>query len=357
MTKKTVGYVELEWICPNCGARNPGSVKSCLACGAPQPENVQFEQPQDAGLLEDDAKIDSAKKGPDIHCPYCGTRNPGDALTCIQCGGDLVEGMRRASGQVIGAFSPEAAPLAPVICPACGTENPASNKTCSACGANLAAQPDSARLPGKQPAKKKKLWLLIPLIAFILLCCGLVFGFAFRTNQSTGLVRDVAWERSIIVQEFGDVTLEAWRDELPQGAAPLSCKQELRSTVDEPVAGAKEICGTPYSVDTGSGFAEVVQDCKYEVYEDYCKYTAREWKDGETLVAEGQGYDPYWPALQLGAGQREGERAETYRVFFETDDGIKEFTTSDENLFAQLQPGTQWTLEMNLFGAVVSVRR
>lgn len=363
MSQKKLGYVELEWSCPNCGGRNLGSSKTCKACGSPQPENVQFEQAHGTQLLEDEQKIASAKKGADIHCPYCGTRNAADALACIQCGGDFVGGTRREAGRVVGAFSAQAEPLAPIICPGCGTENPGERKTCSACGANLKADVAPVGLTAKQAgegkpdARKKAWWLLIPLGAFILLCCGLVFAFAFRTSELTGVVRDVTWERSITIQELGDVTREDWRDELPQGAQPLSCTEKLRATQNQPAPGAREVCGTPYSKETGSGFAEVVQDCVYEVYDDYCQYTAQDWKDIDLVVTQGNDFSPVWPQVQLTVGQREGERTETYRVLFDTEDGIKEFTTSNESLYKQLLPGTEWTLEFNVFGAVVSVRR
>jgi hypothetical protein len=361
MSRRKIGYVELEWNCPNCGGRNPGSVKTCRACGGPQPEDVQFEQAQGAALIEDESKIERAKKGADIHCPYCGTRNLGDAATCVQCGGDLSEGARRAAGRVVGAFDMQAEPLPPVTCPSCGTENSGENKTCSACGGLLAQQTAATSPSGDKPETPKKKtpskWLFVVMALFLCLCCGLIALFALRTSETTGVVRDVAWERSIVIQVMGDVTLEDWRDELPAGVQPLSCRQELRETRDEPVSGAKEVCGTPYSVDTGSGFAEVVQDCVYEVYDDYCEYVSSDWMTGETLKAEGRDYNPYWPQVQLTSDEREGERTERYRVYFETDEGVKEYSTSNESLFMQFQPGTTWTLEYNAFGAVVSVRR
>jgi ribosomal protein L40E len=360
MAQKTIGYVELEWACPNCGAKNPGTAKTCKACGAPQPQNVQFEQAPDAQLLEDEAKIARAQKGPDIHCPYCGTRNPADAASCAQCGGDLAEGTRRTAGQVIGAFSTSPVTVEPVHCPHCGTENPGTNKTCRACGANLksgAPAPAAPTSPTKPKPAPKALWLLIPLGAMLLLCCGLLFAFAFRTSESRGVVQSATWERIINIQAQVEVTREAWWDELPQGTQPNSCTEKLRRTENQPVANAREVCGTPYSKDTGSGFAEVVQDCVYEVYEDYCQYTAREWRDVDAAVASGNDYNPYWPQPQLKSGQREGERTEKYRILFSTDEGPKEFSTSNESLFRELQPGTEWTLEMNVFGAIVSVRR
>ncbi len=42
------------------------------------------------------AKIASA--GADIHCGFCGTRNPATATICSQCGADLKEGKARQAG-------------------------------------------------------------------------------------------------------------------------------------------------------------------------------------------------------------------------------------------------------------------
>jgi hypothetical protein len=53
MTRKTVGYVQLEWACPRCETRNPGPQKFCNGCGGPQPPDVKFEQPAQEKLLTD----------------------------------------------------------------------------------------------------------------------------------------------------------------------------------------------------------------------------------------------------------------------------------------------------------------
>ena len=44
MAKKTLGYEELQWTCPSCGGINPGPQNTCGSCGAPQPDDVKFEQ-------------------------------------------------------------------------------------------------------------------------------------------------------------------------------------------------------------------------------------------------------------------------------------------------------------------------
>jgi hypothetical protein len=68
--RRTLGYIQNEWTCPNCNTRNKGSIKTCENCGAPQPENVKFELPSEQKFVTDEASIQAAKAGADIHCPF-----------------------------------------------------------------------------------------------------------------------------------------------------------------------------------------------------------------------------------------------------------------------------------------------
>jgi hypothetical protein len=56
--------------------RNPGLKKTCQSCGSPQPTDVAFQSKADEQLITDAQKLEQAKKGPDIHCGFCGARNP-----------------------------------------------------------------------------------------------------------------------------------------------------------------------------------------------------------------------------------------------------------------------------------------
>ena len=47
MARKDLGFVELEWTCPNCKTRNPGLTKTCQSCGSPQPADVEFQSKAD----------------------------------------------------------------------------------------------------------------------------------------------------------------------------------------------------------------------------------------------------------------------------------------------------------------------
>ena len=66
-----------------------GTAATCQGCGAPQPSDVKFEQVQGQAVTQDETLKKIVEAGPDIHCPYCGARNPGSAKVFVQCGGDL----------------------------------------------------------------------------------------------------------------------------------------------------------------------------------------------------------------------------------------------------------------------------
>jgi hypothetical protein len=196
--------------------------------------------------------------------------------------------------------------------------------------------------------------MAIPILGLLAMCC-LVIGFVFfRTTDLLGVVQTVSWQRSIAIEAQRDVTSENWQDQLPANAKVLSCQQKYRRRQDSPIQGSREVCSTQL-VDQGNGAAKVVESCYYEVYDNYCKYQALEWQQVDQALAHGIDLNPVWPQVNLLNGQRQGERIETYKVDFQTKDGPKQFSTSDSALFAQLEPGTQWTLSVNTLGAIVKV--
>jgi ribosomal protein L40E len=362
MAKKTLGYEELQWTCPNCGGINPGPEKVCGQCGAPQPDDVKFEQVKGAELTQDEAVAARVEAGPDIHCPYCEARNPGNAETCSQCGGDLVEGERREHGKVLGAYREEA--IGKIPCPHCGAENLENAKTCLQCGGSMATQedirqfPDSARdIPRKsEPQKTKRLPIGLILILVLVCLAAAVFLFlSMRTEAVVGTVSSVGWERTIPIEALVPVESRDWRDQIPSEAEILSCKQEVRSVESEPQPNSEEVCGTPYSVDTGSGYAEVVQDCEYRVYDDFCTYSIIEWSEIDIVILTGNDFYPEWPDPVLSDEQRLGEGSETYTIYFDTNKGDYAYKVSDSETFQRFQINTTWDLEINALGSIVSV--
>jgi ribosomal protein L40E len=354
MAQKTVGYVELEWTCNRCGTRNPGTSKTCQNCGAPMDASAQFELPSEQKLVTDQAKIEQAQHGPDMHCPYCGARNPAKAETCSQCGADLKEASQRQTGQVLGAYKEGKAP--DVTCPSCNSPNPADAAFCIQCGANLVKTAPAAPAPGNSGSASRKRFFPLGVIILALICLA---GFAIlylgsRTQAMNGRVQSIHWERRIEVQALGPVQHEDWKDQIPGDTVIGTCTQRYRLTQSEPAPGAEEICGTPYTVDTGSGMGKVVQDCEYKIYADWCSYTQQEWTTVNEALAQGDDLAPHWPVLSLQAEQQKGGQQESYVVQFDVNGKSYRYVTEDAQEFAAFTPGSQWVLKINALGGVQS---
>jgi len=357
MTKETLGYVELEWTCGHCGNKNAGTRKTCEQCGAPMDEKSTFAVPEKVELVKDAAKIHRAASGPpDIHCPYCGTRNPGDAKVCKQCGGDLSEGKARETGQVLGA-APGIVPPTP---PETGKEKhkPAHRKRHRRTRSHVAA-PAS----GVATAKPRSRTPIVPLaiLALVLICLvGFFFMAATKTSTVQGVVQDITWTRSIAIEQLQQVSGEGWRSEIPASAANVFCQPKLHHTQPDPPADpnvvSQEVCGTPYVVDQGSGYGKVVRDCEYQVYADYCRYSTTAWGVFRTATAEGHDLNPYWPRFALQRNQREGTRSEAYQVVFDTDGKLYRYHVRDVSELARFTPGSHWTLTISGLGGVTSVQ-
>lgn len=355
MAKKSLGHTELQWTCPRCETINPGLVKVCEGCGAPQPEDVEFHQPKHQELITDEEKLAKAKAGPDIHCAYCGTRNPAGATHCSQCKADLSQGTKRKTGRVVGAF--KSGPAQKIACPHCGAENLETNKRCTQCGGSLKQIREVKKAASQQQASKPKLSTggMIGIGAALLLVCAAVYFLFIKTTTVSGDVQSVGWERSVPILEFLPVEHEDWWDEVPSDGEVVSCDSREREVVNEPVPNSEEVCGEPYTVDTGGGAAEVVQDCEYHVYDDYCTYTVLEWAPVDTVTFSGSDFSPVWPSPSITSEQQLGERSESYTIVFSADGKTYTYETEDVNLFMQADIGSVWNLEVNTLGAVQSI--
>ena len=364
MAKKQLGYIELHWECPNCGTINPGSEKICRGCSAPMPEGTEMFQPTQQQLIEDEERLQKAKAGADIRCAYCGTLNPAGSSTCSQCKADLSEGQQRKAGEVVGAY--RAGTVPEVACPHCGAMNPETASRCPKCGGSLGRQPTQSSAAksgadslsaGNPPGSGKKGGLGIVLgigLVFMVICVAIYFIF-LRTTALTGTVTGVEWERQVVLEGLIPVEYQAWEDEIPSGSEVISCEQEKRGESDQPTDNSVEVCGTPYNVDTGGGFAEVVQDCIYEVYDDYCTYSVIEWAPVDNLTVSGTDLNAYWPNPNLTQDQRLGEGEESYTIVFSADGKTYTFTTDNYDLYQQAQIGSQWELDVNSIGGVQSI--
>jgi len=208
-----------------------------------------------------------------------------------------------------------------------------------------------------QPKRRRRVPIVF-VIVFVLICIGAIAIaiLSGRTEAVTGVVNSVTWERAISIEAFGPVEHNDWYDELPGDAENISCKEEFRYTSNNPEPNSVEVCGTPYSVDSGDGFAEVVQDCEYQVYDDYCSYTVLDWAVVDTAVISGNNLNPAWPSPNLTSEQRLSDnRRESYTVMFDTGSDSYSYSPDGQSEFQRYQIGSSWTLNVNTFGSVLSV--
>jgi len=350
MARKSKGFIELEWTCPNCETRNKGFEKSCVNCGAPQPDDVQFEAPAEKKFVSEEKAKELRERGADIHCGFCGTRNPSTAETCSQCGADLSEGVARQAGREIDI---SAGKLEPVTCENCGTVNPGTTINCQECGAAL-PQPAKTKPPmpasvaiaeaANKGARKKFNWLLLGGIgAALAVCCvAILILFVFPSSTVEGTVADVYWQTSVPVQEIQAVEYSDERGNPPSEAYDVSCQTESQEVCEEQV------------IDQGDGSAEVVENC-YTESEQYCDYTVDEWTTVQTYTLDGHDTFPVYAQPDISGDQRLGEESVEYTVFFDTQEGEKAYNPSSLSEFERYLIGSTWTLELNALGGVVSV--
>jgi ribosomal protein L40E len=339
-------FVELEWVCPNCNSRNKGSRKTCGSCGAAQPDNVKFQRAADEKVVTDDKAVAAAKVGTDIHCGFCGTRNPGNAVTCSQCGGDLKEGKARQAGQVLQAAPP---PPKVINCANCGTENPGTASTCKQCGASLQQMaPAPIQTPVKPatvPAKKVNWWIVAGIGALFLICCvAAILLFAIPSKSVKGTVSDLQWQTSVPVQEIQAVNYSNERGSPPSDAYNVSCHTQDREVCEEK------------TVDQGNGYAEIVKECHTES-EQYCDYTVDEWTTIQTYTLDGYDNHPVYENPSLAGDQRLGQASESLSVIFSVPNGQKAYKPDSVSEFQQFEIGSTWKLNMNAMGGVMSVER
>jgi hypothetical protein len=357
MTQKELGYVELEWTCKHCGTINPGMKRVCTNCGAPIKEDDKYELPDQQELIKDKEKLDEAQKGPAIHCPYCNVLNPAGTKLCIQCGGDIQAGLARQAGEVLGAY--ETAPVPDKPCPFCNQPVKANAQRCPHCGGSLVETAKPAATP-TAVSKRNPLWLIIGGVLLGVLCLASLIAYfvmSSRTNEVTASVSDLRWQLSIDILEKQLVQQSAWSDSIPTQAQGVSCQDRYKETSGFPVPNATEVCGTPYTIDVGSGAGKVVQDCDYRVYASYCNFSVLDWTVVNTAVAQGSTNSPDWPVTNLQAGQQEGNRHETYQVTFDANGQAYSYTPVDMAEFSQFNLGSQWNLSINTFGQIKDMQR
>ena len=387
MAQKVVGYREMIWTCPNCGAKNPGSRRTCGSCGAAMDENVQFEQQTSASMITDEKILEKAKTGPDIYCAYCGNRNPAGSTVCARCGADLSEGKEREHGTEHSAHIDEhgSGTDNSVVCSACGAVNPAGALKCASCGAPLNVSSEKEGIPSggqnasggqKKGCSRGCLTIIIILVLFGMLSglfmnsCGILGNLGgggggnppvvYNTPEPnkilTASVVAQNWQTSIQVIGPIDSKANAWEDQLPDDARNVRCTDKKRYTSDEEVADSVEVCGTPYAVDLGNGYEQLTQDCVYEVYEPYCEYTVTKTGVIENRKASGSGPNPELAYVE--SKYSTGTQSVSYSVVLRDENG-REYKLTPQTIseYRSYSIGSEYQIEVTSTGRIVNMEK
>ncbi len=385
MAQKIIGYREMTWTCPNCGTKNPGSARNCQSCGAAMGETTKFDSQNSAKVITDKKVVESAKKGPDIICAYCGNRNPAGTKDCTRCGASLSEGHNRQAGEQHTYEKPSENDK-PIICPACGTENPSDSIKCKSCGSELSVAAPDTNTVSQDPAgtggtkgrsgcgKGCVFMLLIAVVfgIFYLFSGGLFRGtstqneailpfdeesYAISDTVVNAVVIEQSWKSSVRIVGNMPTSASGWKRDMPSDATNVSCEDKVKETYNDAVDGAVEVCGDIYTVDLGNGYEALAQDCVYQVYEPYCKWTVYTQSDAGVRTASGNG-----PTVEAPYVEPEYTSAEsvtvTYYVALRDENGREyDFSPTSYTDYKSYNVGDEYTLELNSRGSVVSMEK
>lgn len=341
---------EGSWKCPNCQTRNRGREVKCSACGQAR-EGVAFEYDEGAAAVGDAEGLSLAHGGADWLCGYCGTSNRSGTGSCRQCAGERKDGKVRETGD----WTPPGAKPS---------------------GAAASRNADAFVLPSWEKRLAAGFSLLILFLTFL----------ATRERDRVVTIASVAWERSIEVQKVMPVVESDWV--LPARAREISRRSEVhhqrqvligrhsvkRTTTERVMTGTRQVkSGTK---DMGNGFFKDVYRTEpiYEnrprerwveepiyrhepVYQTRYTYEVQRWKTLRTERASGDGTAAAWPDAKLAPGEREGPRAENYRVDVKDDAGKSYPFEPDAVTFASLEVGARRGAIFDGFGRFKGLKK
>jgi hypothetical protein len=213
------------------------------------------------------------------HCPECGAKQNPDKRYFPKEGEE-----RRVEGH-----NYEGADRA---CGACGAPQSARSNNCTNCGAPLEGAAEVKGIAGAvaPPPKPRRWWIPVLIIAVV----GLgIFGIWYRfirKRSETMTVTAHRWERVIPVEEYSDLSEQAWREQVPPDAHLVTCHRKQRSTrrIEDGQECREE------KQDKKDGTFEVVKKCKPKyreepVEDDWCSFRVQRWKELPTGGARSSG--------------------------------------------------------------------
>ena len=307
------------WDCPSCGSKGlRGDQASCPNCGRARGE-VKFymKDHAESGTREENERADieyvdeeKAKyinRSPDWYCSFCHSLNSDNAQTCASCGAS------RASSEANYFQMHEA----------------------------QKAREEARSEPAQAPAPQKKRSIL-PLLLIAAVIIGVVVFLNSSKTSGDYQVSSLSWVRSIQIEQNLLFHESGWS--VPGGGEVTGQRREIHhynSVLDHyedyEVQRSRQVLDhyeTYYSyTDMGNGYYEEVpherpvykteyytETESRPVYRQVPEYATKydydiwRWTQTRTATASGNDHDAYWPETNLADDEREGDRAEIYRV-------------------------------------------
>lgn len=337
------------WDCPTCGTKGVlGRQLACAGCGNRRPEGIRFYLPDDAAEVTDAERLAEARAGTDWICEHCGVSARATQPRCPGCGAERGSSPQQQTHEHRYDEPAEEAPRA---------------------------------LAATAPAKRRRGWkgpaAIVAVIGGMIWYNGPV--------ETTATVAGKEWSRAIEVQEYRTVQEEDWS--VPQGGREkrsFRAVRDHRQVLDHYESRTRQVservqtgtrtytCGQR---DMGNGYFEDVtctepeyttnyrtesyQEPVYRqepIYDTKYAYEIERWLPDDTAWARGDAAnEPAWPAVQIGAREREGARIQRYVLRFKDDDGKTYEREVTHEQFARYRAGQPVTLRMKRGGGGVEI--
>ena len=347
--RHTVGnkIIRGYWDCSSCDTKGiRGDVRNCPGCGKPRGDDVKFYMKDKEYLSDEEAAKVSHEA--DWFCEYCGALNSANDTKCKGCGAEKAASdkdyhdLRDAEDQKLY---------------------------------EKARKENLAREAEYKAKSRKRLKVVLAIIAAIVLAG--VFMLMPKTSDAT--VTQLAWERTIPVEQYQDVEESDW--ELPAGANLHETKREIHHYdqvldhyVTEYVQKSREVIDhyeTVYEYeDLGNGnFEEVsheepvyvteyyTEEEQKPVYRDEPVYQTKyyydiwKWVEVRTSDSSGKDHNPTWNEPTLASDEREGTRTGVYTITVENKKGKATSYELEESAWNQVEVGDSLEIKQHHDGA------
>lgn len=324
MAKVYVG----RWDCDQCGHKMiEGPKTKCPNCGASRPKNVQFYLPSEEEVVRNEEELKRARAGADWQCSFCKTHNKVWDKSCQSCGNnrEVYDGDKSLE---VKEYNINAVPTY---------------------GKKTYSQQQNESFRAKQSLNKEGIVgnvyinptfkKILPVLAVII---AILFFIGSRRTEIKVTVERFEWNRTINVEEYKEVTKEAWS--IPEGGRELSRFQAIHHydrisdgfvtktrTVREAAGTEEYVCGKR---DMGNGYFEdkmcsrTIYESREETYQEEVfreepvyktkyKYAIFKWVNAPPIKTSDSNKNPEWGDLsRITADEnlREAGRKEVYTI-------------------------------------------